>query len=99
MAATAMANLIVRHIDESLVQALKQRAARHGRSAAAEHREIIASVTPPAQAQVAHRHCRSLSALGSCSITGAADRHSLKTLGPRDVDRNPRIRNPRIGQV
>ncbi|HKU86912.1 MAG TPA: DNA-binding protein [Casimicrobiaceae bacterium] len=38
-----MANLLVRDIDESLVQALKQRAARHGRSAEAEHREILAS--------------------------------------------------------
>ncbi len=39
-----MANLIVRGIDESLVQTLKQRAAKHGRSAEAEHREILASV-------------------------------------------------------
>ena len=39
-----MANLIVRGIDEALVQALKHRAARHGRSAEAEHREILASV-------------------------------------------------------
>ena len=39
-----MANLIVRDIDESLVQTLKQRAAKHGRSAEAEHREILASV-------------------------------------------------------
>ena len=39
-----MANLIVRDIDESLALALKQRAARHGRSAEAEHREILASV-------------------------------------------------------
>lgn len=39
-----MANLIVRAIDASLVQALKQRAAKHGRSAEAEHREILASV-------------------------------------------------------
>ncbi len=39
-----MANLIVRDIDESLVRALKQRAAKHGRSAEAEHREILASV-------------------------------------------------------
>jgi plasmid stability protein len=39
-----VANLIVRDIDESLVRALKQRAARHGRSAEAEHREILASV-------------------------------------------------------
>jgi plasmid stability protein len=39
-----MANLIVRDIDESLVRALKQRAAKHGRSAEAEHREILAVV-------------------------------------------------------
>jgi plasmid stability protein len=39
-----VANLIVRGIDEALVQALKHRAARHGRSAEAEHREILASV-------------------------------------------------------
>lgn len=39
-----MANLIVRGIDESLVHALKQRAAKHGRSAEAEHREILANV-------------------------------------------------------
>jgi plasmid stability protein len=39
-----MANLIVRDIDESLVLALKQRAAKHGRSAEAEHRLILASV-------------------------------------------------------
>ncbi len=38
-----MANLIVRGIDASLVQALKRRAATHGRSAEAEHREILAS--------------------------------------------------------
>ncbi len=37
-----MANLIVRDIDPSLVAALKQRAAKHGRSAEAEHREILA---------------------------------------------------------
>jgi antitoxin FitA len=40
----SVANLIVRDIDESLVRALKQRAAQHGRSAEAEHREILASV-------------------------------------------------------
>ena len=38
-----MANLIVRGVDASLVQALKRRAATHGRSAEAEHREILAS--------------------------------------------------------
>src|SRR5207302_4473108 len=38
-----VASLIVRGIDASLVQALKRRAAAHGRSAEAEHREILAS--------------------------------------------------------
>lgn len=36
-----MAQLIVRNIDEIVVEALKQRAARNGRSAEAEHREIL----------------------------------------------------------
>lgn len=36
-----MASLHVRNIDEDLVRRLKQRAARHGRSAEAEHREIL----------------------------------------------------------
>ncbi len=34
-------SLVVRNVDESLVQALKQAAAAHGRSAEAEHREIL----------------------------------------------------------
>jgi len=36
-----MANLIVRHLDQRIVDALKQRAARHGRSAEAEHRTLL----------------------------------------------------------
>src|SRR6185437_1583310 len=38
-----VASLIVRDVDASLVLTLKQRAAKHGRSAEAEHREILAS--------------------------------------------------------
>lgn len=34
-------SLHVRNLDEELVAKLKQRAARHGRSAEAEHREIL----------------------------------------------------------
>ena len=34
-------NLVVRNIDEDIAAALKQRAAAHGRSAEAEHREIL----------------------------------------------------------
>lgn len=36
-----MANLIVRNLDDKLVQTLKKRAAQHGRSAEAEHRAIL----------------------------------------------------------
>ena len=35
------ANLVVRNIEPAVVQALKLAAARHGRSAEAEHREIL----------------------------------------------------------
>lgn len=34
-------NLVVRNIEPSVAQALKEAAARHGRSAEAEHREIL----------------------------------------------------------
>jgi len=36
-----VANLHVRNLDDELVVRLKRRAARHGRSAEAEHREIL----------------------------------------------------------
>lgn len=36
-----MASLIVRNLDPRVVQALKRRAARHGRSAEAEHRALL----------------------------------------------------------
>ena len=36
-----MAQLIVRKVEDEVVQALKERAGRHGRSAEAEHREIL----------------------------------------------------------
>lgn len=39
-----MAQLIVRNVDENLVRRLKLRAAEHGRSAEAEHREILRQV-------------------------------------------------------
>lgn len=39
-----MANLVVRNLDRRIVEALKQRAARHGRSAEAEHRAILEEV-------------------------------------------------------
>ena len=36
-----MANLIVRNLDQRIVDELKKRAARHGRSAEAEHRALL----------------------------------------------------------
>lgn len=36
-----MANLVVRNVDDAIVQALKDRAARRGVSAEAEHRRIL----------------------------------------------------------
>ncbi len=36
-------NLVVRNVDEDVALALKQAAAAHGRSAEAEHREILKS--------------------------------------------------------
>jgi antitoxin FitA len=36
-----MAQLIVRNIEEAVVEALRREAAKHGRSAEAEHREIL----------------------------------------------------------
>ncbi|MBR8063991.1 DNA-binding protein [Burkholderia ambifaria] len=37
-----MANLLVRNVDDSIVQSLRERAAANGRSAEAEHRAILA---------------------------------------------------------
>jgi plasmid stability protein len=39
-----MAQLMVRNLPDDLVRNLKRRAARHGRSAEQEHREILRSV-------------------------------------------------------
>jgi plasmid stability protein len=43
----SMAQLIVRNIDKVLVDLLKRRAAEHGRSAEAEHREILRVALQP----------------------------------------------------
>jgi antitoxin FitA len=40
----AVANLVVRNLDERIVQALKERATRHKRSAEAEHRALLEQV-------------------------------------------------------
>ena len=42
-----MPQLIVRNLDDEIVARLRQRAARHGRSTEAEHREILREVLLP----------------------------------------------------
>lgn len=42
-----MPNLIVRNLESELVRKLKQRAARHSRSAEAEHRAILEAALAP----------------------------------------------------
>lgn len=44
-----MSQLVVRNLEEEVVRALKLRAARHGRSAEAEHREILRQALLPAK--------------------------------------------------
>ena len=44
-----MAQLIVRNLDEEIVRELKVQAARHGRSAEAEHREILRRALRPSE--------------------------------------------------
>lgn len=39
-----MAQLIVRNVEDEVAQALRRRAAAHGRSAEAEHRDILRQV-------------------------------------------------------
>ena len=47
-------NLVVRNVDEDVALALKQMAASHGRSAEAEHREILkAALQRPKRAKAA----------------------------------------------
>jgi plasmid stability protein len=41
MEANMASSLLVRNLDEDLIRRLKRRAGRHGRSAEAEHREIL----------------------------------------------------------
>jgi plasmid stability protein len=57
---SAMATLTVRNLDDAVVRRLRIRAAEHGRSAEAEHREILRTVLTdaeptPTRQQVAER--------------------------------------------
>ncbi len=83
-----MANLIVRDIDEFLVRALKQRAARHGRSAQAEHREILAGVLRGPRKRLLAEVLAAVPDVGRdglCARGGAGS--ALRTVNERSVSR------------
>jgi antitoxin FitA len=61
----SMAQLIVRNIDGEIVEALKRRAALHGRSAEAEHREILREVLLAREAEGLAHHLLSMPDVGS----------------------------------
>jgi len=76
-----MAQLLVRNLDDALVQALKLRAARHGKSVEAEHREILrtalrAEAEPPSFKQF----------LATMPRVGPDDAFDISRDLPRDVD-------------
>lgn len=79
LAVISMAQLIVRNIEEDVVRALKQRAARHGVSAEAEHRAILKNAL---LGQAASRSFKE--ALLAMPDVGADDDFS----SPRDSDRH-----------
>jgi antitoxin FitA len=76
-----MGQLIVRSLDDNLIQALRRRAARAGRSAEAEHRAILAQVLQPDTETFAEAASR-LRARTPPQATDSAD------LVRRDRDRN-----------
>ena len=60
-----MGSLIVRGLDEALIERLKRRAEQHGRSAEAEHREILRQTLlgkPSADFDELAAHMRALTA-------------------------------------
>ena len=78
-----MADLLVRGMDEALVEALKQRAARHGRSAEAEHRQILtAALVRPRRRSLAE----AIAAIPDVGLDSDFERVSDRTEAPRVFD-------------
>jgi plasmid stability protein len=76
-----MSQLLVRNLDPGLVKALQRRAAAHGRSAEAEHREILRlALAPDAEADAFKRWLMSMPNVGD-----DADFERVREL-PRDVE-------------
>jgi plasmid stability protein len=62
-----MAQLIVRNIDQILVDLLKRRAAEHGHSAEAEHREILRAALQPQRSGSLKDHLLAMPSVGDDS--------------------------------
>ena len=62
-----MAQLIVRDISKALVDLLKRRAAAHGRSAEAEHREILSAALKKRGSGTLKEHLLAMPDLGDDS--------------------------------
>ena len=73
-------NLHVRNLDDDLIARLKRRAARHGRSTEAEHREILrqslaTEIEPSFDQRNIPCHCRKISGKSTLlNLLGAVDR-------------------------
>ena len=74
-----MGQLIVRNVDDDLVRVLKMRAAKHGRSMEAEHREILRSTLASEKSRMSFKEW-----LGSMPDSG----DDKDFLPPRDYPRD-----------
>ena len=75
-----MGQLIVRNVRTDVVKALKRRAARHGRSAEAEHREILEATL---RGEIERESFKAL--LASMPNVGSDEDFVIKRDLPRDV--------------
>jgi len=76
-----MAQLIVRNIEDGVVRALKRRAIEHGRSAEAEHRQILRDVLTDDDPRPSFREL-----LMSMPDVGEDAEFRIPRDGPRAVD-------------
>ena len=74
-----MAQLIVRNLDEDIVARLRRRAAEHGRSTEAEHREILReALVAPRRRRSLKEHLLSIPAVGRDSDFARSKDHPRK---------------------
>jgi len=78
--------LIVRNLEDEIVEALRKRAARHGRSAEAEHRLILraALLQPPAKPKLSLKEL--ILAIPKADSDGEDDDFARPRSTPREVD-------------